>query len=158
MSIPFAIALCMVACSGDSSNASSAGDDETEIENDKDEAKSSFSEAKSSSSSEEEEESIVRHVFDDVDPKKIKEGCDHLDIDDKIWAYYTVFSDETFGERRLEHYVLVNDTTHVDSLCGRCGRFRCAPRNCPWSGEQIFIDSSTERERIIYYIIRKLTF
>jgi hypothetical protein len=115
MSIPFAIALCMVACSGDSSNASSAGDDETEIDSGKDNAKSSSSEAESSSSSEE-DDSNTRHVFENAGSINFKEGCDHLDIDDEIWAYYTVLSSETFGERRLEHYVLVNDTTYVDSL------------------------------------------
>ena len=115
MSIPFAIALCMVACSGDSSNASSAGDDETEIDSGKDNANSSSSEAESSSSSEE-DFSNTRHVFENAGSINFKEGCDHLDIDDEIWAYYTVLSSETFGERRLEHYVLVNDTTYVDSL------------------------------------------
>lgn len=115
MSIPFAITLCMVACSGDSSNASSAGDDETEIDSGKDNAKSSSSEAESSSSSEE-DDSNTRHVFENAGSINFKEGCDHLDIDDEIWAYYTVLSSETFGERRLEHYVLVNDTTVVDSL------------------------------------------
>ncbi|MBO7414079.1 MAG: hypothetical protein J6U20_10550 [Fibrobacter sp.] len=145
MSIPFAIALCMVACSGDSSNASSAGDDETEIDSGKDNAKSSSSEAESSSSSEE-DFSNTRHVFENAGSINFKEGCDHLDIDDEIWAYYTVLSSETFGERRLEHYVLVNDTTYVDSLyirgtgsmrqlvCSRPGDHRGSYSGTKWKG------------------------